>query len=266
MNRGSLTVVTWNVNSLRVRQEQLLAWLAQHQPDVVCLQEIKMETATFPALTFSQAGYQAVWIGRKTYNGVAMLVRQEHGPPTEVWTDWGERTPDPEARLVVATLPVLGVQVASVYVPNGQDVDSPKFGYKLDWLRRFQEYLDKHHKASQPLLILGDFNIAPDDRDVYDPPAWANTVICHPEVRKAWNGLLQWGLLDAVRLHTQEPGVYTYWDYRMRSFSRNLGLRIDHVLMSASLAARGVTTTVDRTARAVTQPSDHAPLITRIGL
>lgn len=260
-----LTVVTWNVNSLRVRQAQLLAWLAQHQPDIVCLQELKLETAMFPALTFAQAGYQAAFVGRKTYNGVAVLVKQEHGPLEDIRLDLQSVSPETEARLVSAVVPNLGVQVLSVYVPNGQELISPKFVYKLQWLERFYEHVQRNLSPKDALIIAGDYNIAPDDRDVYNPTLWKDTVICHESVRQAWRGLEQWGLVDAVRSHNQEPGVYTYWDYRQGAFPKNRGLRIDHVLLSAPLAQRGVSFHVDRDVRAATQPSDHAPLVVRVG-
>lgn len=264
MSDKAFTLATWNVNSLRMRQERVLAWLNEQAPDVLCLQELKLEDKLFPALDFLGAGYRSVFAGQKTYNGVAILWRQEHGAAEDVKAHLGDGDPDPEARIIAATLPGLGARVASVYVPNGQTVGTDKFAYKLRWLGRLRRYLDGLDPA-QPLALAGDYNIAPDDRDVYDPVGWADTVICHPEARRALQELLDYGLKDALRLCNQEAKVYTYWDYRQLAFPKNLGLRIDHVLVSAALAARCVEARVDRQARKGQQPSDHAPLIVRFG-
>lgn len=260
-------VATWNVNSLRMRQERLLAWLADKRPDVVCLQELKLETNSFPSLDFLNAGYRAVVVGQKTYNGVGILVRQEHGL-ADVVAGLGhdEDLPDPEARLIAATVPGLGVRVVSAYVPNGQTLPSDKYDYKLRWLERLRRYLlaARESQPTQPVLVCGDFNVAPDDRDVYDPSMWRDTVICHPTVRAAYQALLDLGFRDALRLLRQDPGLYTFWDYRMLAFPKNQGLRIDHILVNDPLRDRVREVYVDRQARKGKSPSDHAPLLVRI--
>lgn len=256
-------VATWNVNSLRMRHERVLKWLAEHRPDVVCLQELKLQEPQFPMLEYQSAGYHAVAFGQKTYNGVAILSRAEHGAPTDVVTGLRDDDPDAEARLIAATIPGLGVRVASVYVPNGQSIESDKFAYKLRFLSRLRSHLQRHYPPGTPLLVCGDFNIAPDDRDVYDPAGWRDTVICHPDARAGWTGLTELGLFDALRHVEPEATVYTYWDYRQLAFPKNMGLRIDHVLASATLIERCESATVDRSARKGEKPSDHAPLLVR---
>lgn len=257
----TFSVVTWNVNSLRRRMERLLAWLQAHQPDVVCLQELKMPSEAFPALEFAKVGYYAVWHGQKTYNGVAILSKMEHGAPTEVAQSLGDDDPDGESRLIAATIPNLKVRVLSVYVPNGQEISSEKFAYKLRWLGRLHKHVHARYDSSQPLVVAGDFNIAPDDRDVYNPISWQDTVICHPKARGAFQEVIKFGLHDALRLYTQDAGIYTYWDYRQLAFPRNMGLRIDHIFVTKPLADRCVEVKVDRDARKGEKPSDHAPLM-----
>ncbi len=259
------TIATWNVNSLRMRQVRLLAWLAEKKPDILCLQELKMEDGLFPTLEFQAAGYHAVCVGQKTYNGVALLSKKEHGAPEAVLAGLNDGDPDTEARIIAATIPGLGVRAMSVYVPNGQSVESDKFAYKLRWLSRLSTYLTTRCDPAQGLLLGGDFNIAPDDRDVYDPAGWRDTVICHPDARAALAQVMGFGLSDALRLLRQEAGIYTYWDYRQLAFPKNLGLRIDHVLCSTSLAGRCVEAVVDRQARKGQQPSDHAPFLVTFG-
>lgn len=252
---------TWNVNSLRMRLERLLLWLAERRPDILCLQELKMEASLFPAEALRQAGYHAAVVGQKGYNGVAVLSRVEHGELADVVPGLQDGVDDPEARLIAATVPALGVRVMSVYVPNGQVVGSDKFAYKLAWLRRLRRYLDHRCDPAAPLLLCGDFNIAPEDRDVHDPELWKDTVICHPEARQGLAEVTAWGLDDALRLVCADGGLYTYWDYRQLAFPRNHGLRIDHVLCSRPLSQRVREVTIDRQARKGKQPSDHAPLL-----
>jgi exodeoxyribonuclease-3 len=258
---ATITVATWNVNSLRMRHERLIAWLAAKRPDVVCLQELKMQTADFPTLDLQNAGYYAVVLGQKSYNGVAILSRVEHGQPTDVALGLGDEAADAEARIVSAFIPGLGIRVASVYVPNGQTIDSDKYSYKLTWLGRLRAHLDRRHNASEPLLLCGDFNVAPGDLDVYDPAGWRDTVICHTAARDALSSLLGFGLFDTLRHVEPSAQIYTYWDYRMLSFPKNLGLRIDHILCTAPLLTRCLAARVDREARKGQKPSDHAPLI-----
>src|SRR5262249_2198533 len=213
-----------------IRHERLLAWLAAHQPDVLCLQELKLQEKDFPALEYKHAGYQSVMIGQKTYNGVAVLWRDKHGPASAVTSGLGDDDPDVEARFIGLTLANLGVRVFSVYVPNGQTVDSDKFAYKLRFLERLRNYLQQKESAAVPLVICGDYNIAPADRDVYDPAGWVDTVICHTQARAAFSRLIEFGLHDTLRLIQPDATVYTYWDYRQLAFPKNQGLPIDHVL------------------------------------
>ncbi|HSM51523.1 MAG TPA: exodeoxyribonuclease III [Thermoanaerobaculia bacterium] len=249
-----MRIATWNVNSVKARQERLLALLARHRPDIVCLQELKTEAARFPSEALREAGYHAAVLGQKTYNGVAILARDE---PRDVETGFGDGGDESQARLVAAT--VGGLRVASLYVPNGKEVGSEKWPYKLAWLGRLAAWVGRQ-PAGPPLVLCGDLNIAPEERDVANPAAWAGSVLCHPEVRAAWAELLAAGFVDAFRLHHPEGGHYTWWDYRMLGFPKNDGLRIDHVLLAAPLAPRCAGAFVDRDERKGKLPSDHAPV------
>ncbi len=250
-----MRIVTWNVNSIRARQERLLALLARHRPDVVCLQELKTAAAGFPAAALAEAGYHAAVHGQKTYNGVAILAREA---PTEIATGFGDGGDESQARLVHA--PVGGLAIASAYVPNGKEVGSEKWAYKLAWLDRLAAWVRRRPPAP-PLVLGGDFNIAPDARDVASPEVWAGSVLCAPPARAAWEALLAAGLTDAFRLHHDEGGHYSWWDYRQLGFPRNDGLRIDHVLLAAPLAARCTGAFIDRDERKGKLPSDHAPVV-----
>jgi exodeoxyribonuclease-3 len=251
-----MRLVTWNVNSVRVRLDRLLGLLKRHRPDVVCLQEIKTVEASFPTDALREAGYHATVFGQKTYNGVAILSRE---PAESVVRGMEDNEDDPQARLVAAT--VGGVRVLSAYVPNGQEVGSPAFTYKLRWLERLRTYLKRFADPAQPLALCGDFNIAPDDRDVHDPAAWEGQVLCHPDERAALSRLLSWGLVDAFRLHHAEGGHYSWWDYRALAFPKNLGLRIDLVLVTEPLARRSRFAEIDRAERKGPKASDHAPVV-----
>jgi exodeoxyribonuclease-3 len=255
------TVVTWNVNSLRARYDRVLAWLERNRPDVVCLQEIKMQTQEFPLLELQTAGYHAVARGQKTYNGVAILSRLDHGPPTDVRCGMDDGDPDQEARLISAQIPGLGIRVASLYVPNGQTIDADKYAYKLRWLRRFREHLFRNHRPDEPLVLCGDYNIAPGDLDVYDPEGWRDTVICHHDARQALANIVAFGLHDALRHIEPTAKIFSYWDYRQLAFPKNQGLRIDHLFCTAPLIERCVAARVDRDARKGEKPSDHAPVL-----
>jgi exodeoxyribonuclease-3 len=251
-----MRIATWNVNSVKARMDRMLAWLRQHEPDVLCLQEIKLTDDKFPSMELSALGYASLTHGQKTYNGVAILSRT---PPTEVRIGLDDGVADPQARLIAAT--VAGVRVLSAYVPNGATPDSDKFRYKLEWLERLVVYLDRHHTPSQPLVLCGDLNIAPDDSDVANPADWRDSVLCTAQVRDAFRRLIDWGLVDCLRQHHPAGGVYSWWDYRMLGFAKNDGLRIDHVLATPALAARCTACNVDREARKGPGPSDHAPVI-----
>jgi exodeoxyribonuclease-3 len=255
-----MKIVTWNVNSLTVRLPRLIAWLAANPPDIVCLQETKLEDAKFPEKALSDAGYRSVYAGQKTYNGVAILAR--HGLAiTDVAMGIDGYT-DVQQRVIAAS--IAGLRVIYVYVPNGQSVDSDKYAYKLDWCRAVALHL-RDALAQHPLLAMaGDFNVAPEDRDVYDPAAWEGQVLCSPAERAAFQAFLDHGLVDSFRLFDQPPNTFSWWDYRQLAFPKNRGLRIDHVLLSTPLAERCTSCRIDRNARKGERPSDHAPVIAEL--
>ena len=250
-----MRLATWNVNSLAVRLPQLIDWLALHQPDVLCLQETKLTNDKFPHAEIAVAGYQSQWFGQKTYNGVALLSKATA-------TDIVRNIPghdDPQARVIAGT--VDGVRIVGVYVPNGQSVDSEKFPYKLAWLSALHQWLETELVTHPQLVLLGDYNIAPEDRDVHDPVLWAGEVLCTPEERAHFKALIGIGLHDSFRLFEQAPKHYSWWDYRMLGFQKNKGMRIDHILVSEPLKARVTSCVIDRLTRKNERPSDHAPVI-----
>jgi exodeoxyribonuclease-3 len=250
-----MKVATWNVNSIRTRLERVLRWLEREAPDVVCLQELKTPDDAFPFDRISQAGYRAAVHGQKTYNGVAILSRSE---PREIERSFGDEVEDPQARMISAR--ILGMRILCVYVPNGGEVGSEKYAYKLEWMRRLRDFLDRACSPSESLLLCGDLNVAPDDRDVAHPEEWKESVLCHPDVRAALERTTSWGLFDTFRQQHPEGGVYTWWDYRRLAFPRNDGLRIDHIFATEPLSLRCVSAVIDRDERKGKQPSDHAPL------
>jgi exodeoxyribonuclease-3 len=254
-----MKLATWNVNSIRARQGRLLAWLERTKPDVVCLQELKVTDEAFPFDPLREAGYAAAVNGQRTYNGVAVLARTE---PEDVERGFGDGGDDAQARFVAAR--VRNLQVASVYVPNGTEVGSDRWTYKLEWLRRLRAWLDRRDPKTNLLAVAGDFNVAPEARDVYDPPAWETTVLFHPEGRRALEAVRAWGLVDAFRLHHDGPGFYSWWDYRMLAFPKGRGLRIDHVFLSEALAGRCTGASIERNERKGKQPSDHAPVVVEL--
>lgn len=253
-----MKLVTWNVNSLKVRLPQVLDWLAAHQPDVLCLQETKQENQNFPAAEILAAGYQSLFSGQKTYNGVAILSKT---PATDVIAAIPGFV-DPQKRVLAAT--IAGVRIVDIYVPNGQSVDSDKFQYKLAWLDALVAWLGQEMARYPQLALLGDFNIAPEDRDVHDPKAWEGQVLVSPPEREAFRRLLDSGLADSFRLFDQPEKTYSWWDYRMNAFRRNMGMRIDHVLLSAALAQPCKSCVIDKEARKAERPSDHAPVMVEL--
>jgi exodeoxyribonuclease-3 len=250
-----LKLATWNVNSLAVRLPQLLDWLAANQPDVVVLQETKLTDDKFPAAEIAAAGWQAQWFGQKTYNGVALLSRT---PAEDVVRNIPGHD-DPSARVIAGT--VAGVRVIGAYFPNGQAPDSEKFAYKMTWLAALRGWVQAELAAHPRLVLMGDFNIAPEDRDVYDPVAWAGQIHCTPEERAHFQGLCGLGLVDAFRLFEQPPKSWSWWDYRNLAFRKNQGLRIDHILVAEALKPRVQTCTIDTAPRKNERPSDHAPVV-----
>jgi len=255
-----MKIATWNVNSVRARLERLLAWLAKVQPDIVCLQELKAREEVFPHEAIREAGYHAAVYGQRTFNGVAILSRVE---PHDVRRGMDDGVDDPQARFLGAE--VGQIRVVSAYVPNGQVVGSEPYAYKLEWLRRLRAYLARHFTPDAPLVLCGDFNVARDDRDVADPAAWEDSVLCHPSSRAALAELLDWGLADVFRQRHAEGRLYSWWDYRMLACPKNDGLRLDYVLATAPLAARCIEAEIDRQERKGEKPSDHAPVIAVFG-
>ncbi len=253
-----MKLATWNVNSLKVRLPQLLAWLAQAQPDVVCLQETKLEDENFPAAEIEAAGYRCLVSGQKAYNGVAILARRPLADPAVGIEGFA----DEQKRVLAAT--VDEVRVVCVYVPNGESVDSPKYAYKLGWLAALRGWLERELARHPRLALLGDFNVAPEERDVHDPRLWEGKVLFSAPEREALRRLLDLGLVDSFRLFEQPAKSFSWWDYRMNQFKRNRGLRIDHVLLSRPLAEQAKASDIHKQVRAQERPSDHAPVVTEI--
>jgi exodeoxyribonuclease-3 len=248
-------LASWNVNSLKVRLPQLLDWLAAATPDAVCLQELKLEDAKFPRAEIEAAGYRAAFSGQKTYNGVAILSKSEGADVSTGIPGFA----DEQKRVIAAT--VDGVRVICVYCPNGQAVGSEKYDYKLRWFAALREYVEAELARHPSLALAGDFNVAPEDRDVHDPKAWEGQVHVSEPERAAWRALLELGLKDSFRLFEQPEKSYSWWDYRMLGFRRNAGLRIDHLLLSEALAARCTSSTIDKAPRKLERPSDHTPVV-----
>ncbi|MBI5450386.1 MAG: exodeoxyribonuclease III [Gammaproteobacteria bacterium] len=248
-------ITSWNVNSLRVRLPQLLQWCASEHPDIVALQEIKLQNDAFPYQELADAGYQAICNGQKTYNGVAMLSR---APPSNI-IDALPGMDDPQRRLLAASYGEL--RVVNVYVPNGQSVGSEKYSYKLAWLHHLAMFLKQEIAAHPQLILLGDFNIAPADADVHDPAAWHEQILCSTAERQALRALLDLGLIDSYRQSAPEGNEFSWWDYRLNGFKRNLGLRIDLTLASTALYGRHHRSWIDKTPRGWERPSDHAPVV-----
>ena len=250
-----LKIASWNVNSLNVRLPHVLAWCEAEQPDILALQETKLVDERFPVEELAMAGYESVFSGQKTYNGVAILSRE---PLTDVVSDV-PGLDDPQRRILAAT--VGDVRVVDLYVVNGSEVGSEKFEYKLHWLDRVTAWLADEIEQHPNLVVLGDFNIAPDDRDVYDPEAWREKILCSTPEREALQRILELGLSDTFRLFEQEERTWSWWDYRMNMFRRKLGLRIDLVLASQPMAERCTASYIDIEPRRQERPSDHAPAV-----
>ena len=250
-----MKLATWNVNSLKIRLPHLLDWLALSQADVVCLQETKLEDAKFPRAEIEAAGYQVAYSGQKTYNGVAIVSR---APLAEVRAGIPGFA-DEQKRVLAAT--VEGVRVICVYIPNGQSLDSDKYVYKLAWLDALSAWLREELARYPRLALLGDYNIAPEDRDVYDPATWVGNVLVSEPERARFRSLLDPGLSDSFRRFEQPDKSFSWWDYRAAGFRRNLGLRIDHILLSPELAARCTAVGIDKGPRKLERPSDHTPVL-----
>lgn len=250
-----MRVGTWNINSIRVRLAQVLDWMHAAQPDLLCLQETKCTDADFPYQMLAATGYHVLHAGQKGYNGVAILSREAAREPI---SDLPEVDPA-QKRLLAAT--VAGVRVLNIYVPNGEAVGSDKFRYKLGWLKAFKQFLSAQLKAYPELMVVGDFNIAPEERDVHDPRLWQGQIMFSSEERQVFRELLALGLVDVFRKFEQPEASFTWWDYRQGAFRRNLGLRIDHILCSSALAMRCGACRIDKDPRKLDRPSDHAPVM-----
>jgi exodeoxyribonuclease-3 len=255
-----MKIATWNVNSLGVRLPQVIDWITAHQPDVLCLQETKLTDDKFPHPEFTAAGYSAEWHGQKTYNGVALLSRS---PVTETVKNIPGHE-DLQARVITGT--VQGVRVIGAYFPNGQAPDSEKFVYKMAWLTALREWIAREMAIYPKLVLLGDYNIAPEDRDVFDPVAWAGQIHCTPQEREHFRGLISGGMHDAFRLFDQPEKSWSWWDYRMLAFRKNQGLRIDHILVSDALRGNVTSCVIDKLPRKNERPSDHAPVMVELSL
>jgi exodeoxyribonuclease-3 len=257
-NLPRLRIATWNVNSIRARRERLLRWLEREAVDVLCLQELKVSDEEFPALDLQALGYHSAVFGQKTYNGVAILARER---PRDVERGFGapDGEEDEQARLIAGT--VAGVRVLCAYFPNGGSLGSEKWSYKLSWMTRLRAHLDRRYDPDQPLALCGDFNVAPEARDVHDPAVWEGSVLFHPEARAALRDVAGFGLEDVVRRHHEEGGLFSWWDYRMLAFPKGRGLRIDHIYTTRTLADRSRDAFIDRDERKGELPSDHAPVV-----
>lgn len=250
-----MKVVTWNVNSVKARLERVVNYLRRTHPDVVCLQELKGIAENFPHLAFSDLGYTASVFGQKTYNGVAILSKEK---PTEIVRGFADDVVDPAARFIKARFGEW--LIASAYIPNGQAVGTEKYAYKLDWLKRFRNHLDKHHSPSEKIILTGDFNVAPEDIDVHDPERWRGKILFSDPEKQALKELCAFGLFDTFRKHHKEGNHFTWWDYRTLSFPRNDGLRIDFILATKKAMELCSSAGIDREERKGNLPSDHAPV------
>ena len=255
-----MKIATWNVNSLRVRLEHVIAWLEQEEPDVLGLQETKVTDDLFPEAAFEELGYHVAFSGQPAYNGVALVSRQ---PPVDVVTDL-EGIDDPARRVLIATFG--DVRVFNLYVPNGQSVGSDKYDYKLAWLDALDAHLRRDLERHRHVVAVGDFNIAPEDRDVHDPVQWEGKILCSPAERAALSRILDAGFSDTFRLFDQEEKSFSWWDYRAAGFRRNLGLRIDLILASPAMSEACSGSSIDVGPRRLTRPSDHTPVVAEFSL
>ena len=250
-----LKIATWNVNSIKVRLPQVLQWLADNPVDVLAVQETKMTDDKFPRAEIEAAGFHVAFSGQRTYNGVAIIARH----PIEDVVKNNPLFEDEQQRLLTAT--IAGIRIVCAYIPNGQSLESDKYQYKLKWLDALHDYLDAERKLHSNLALLGDYNIAPEDRDVYDPAAWVGENLVSPPERAAFVRLQHLDLTDAFRMFDQAEKLFSWWDYRRMGFRLNRGMRIDHILLSPSLAAKCTACVIDKVPRKWEQPSDHAPVI-----
>ena len=253
-----MKLATWNVNSLKVRLPHVLDWLDENPVDVLCLQETKQQDKDYPQAALQEAGYHSVFIGQKTYNGVAILSR-EPGIDVQIGIPDFE---DEQRRVIAATYG--DIRVIDVYIPNGSEIDSEKYHYKLKWLTALHDWLQQELKRYPKLVLLGDYNIAPEDSDVHDPKAWEGKILVSEPEREKFQGLIELGLRDSFRMFEQADKSFSWWDYRMMGFRRNLGMRIDHILISEPLVAQCKGCVIDKAPRKLERPSDHTPVVVEL--
>jgi exodeoxyribonuclease-3 len=252
----SLSLITWNVNSLRARMEHVTRWLGDHGPDVVCLQETKVADELFPLESLESLGYQVTFAGQKAYNGVAILSRS---PISDVYVGFHGDGREEQKRLIAGTIE--GIRVVNAYVPQGSEVESPKFSYKLEFIGQLAEYFERLHQPDEQVVLVGDFNVATEPGDVFDPEEMEGKVCCHPAEREALQSVKAWGFHDQFRKFEAGAGFYTWWDYRQGAFRRNRGLRIDHIWATEPLSGRSRTCWIDREERTRERASDHVPVV-----
>ncbi len=256
-----MKLATWNLNSIRAREKRLYAWLAAERPDVLCLQETKVEDAGFPLEPLQQLGYHVATFGQRSYNGVAILSTQ---PLADVTREFGDGHDDGDARVIAAT--THGLRVVGLYVPNGQELTSDKYPYKLAWYRRLREYLDRTSKPSDLLVVCGDMNVTPDDRDVWSPEKWKDQIHCSAPEREALANMMAFGLVDLFRAKYPDAKTWSWWDYRGVSFFKDQGLRIDVIFGTQAILDKTSAVAIDRNARKGQDASDHAPVVATIDL
>ena len=251
-----MLIATWNVNSILARMPSVVRWLDDVKPDVLCMQETKCTDDKFPTLIFQERGYQCQLFGQQSYNGVAILTRESCETGRRGYPDDDEAA---QSRLIATT--VGGISIINVYIPNGQAVGSEKYQFKLAWIERLRQFIEANYDRTTPVLLCGDFNVAPEERDVHDVRLWQGRIMFSEQERAALQHVRDWGFTDAFRLHTETGGHFTWWDYRAGAFRRNLGLRIDHIWITEPLVARNIRTWIDISPRTWEKPSDHAPVI-----
>jgi exodeoxyribonuclease-3 len=251
-----MLIATWNVNSILARVANVMRWLDMVRPDVLCLQETKCTDDKFPKEAFEERGYQCQLFGQQSYNGVAILTR---GTCETIHRGYPGDDETAQSRLITTT--VAGISIVNVYIPNGQMVGSEKFAFKLGWMNRLRGFFDEHYPTTSPVLLCGDFNVAPEERDVHDVRLWQGRILFSEPERAALQHIKDWGFTDAFRLHTETGAHYSWWDYRAGMFRRNMGLRIDHIWISEPLVKRNIRTWIDIEPRKWEKPSDHAPVI-----
>ncbi|GIK82444.1 MAG: exodeoxyribonuclease III [Pseudorhodoplanes sp.] len=260
-----MRVATWNINSIKQRIDNLAAWLTERAPDIVCLQETKCVDEAFPREPLESLGYNVAFHGQKTFNGVAILSKYRFDEVTARLPGDGA---DEQARFLEAVIstPQGALRIASIYLPNGNPVNTEKYPYKLKWLERLHHYAAERLKLEEYLILAGDYNVIPNPADVYDPAGWIDDALFRPQSREKFHALTHLGLTDAVRATSDAPGLYTFWDYQAGAWPKNNGLRIDHILLSPRAADRLTATAIDRQVRSWEKPSDHVPVVAELAI